>query len=196
MDKQLFLDIDGCLADWLKAALTLHNIRCPDYTKGEWPYKRGPEGWYFYREEGMSSQQLFEGQADRAFWRDFEWTPDGKALLAVCERFFDGNIALLTAPYDGDGVADGRKDWVKHNMPTYINRTFIGKDKECIARGNPNAILIDDWEENINSWVRAGGTGILLPRPYNSNEYLMSGINSAQWVEGTLTEIFEGHSTS
>lgn len=189
MGKQLFLDVDGVLADWLKATFELRGVRYPDYTNGEWPYKRGPEGWYFYREEGWTSTQLFAGQASREFWKNFKWTPDGKDILAICEKFFDGNICLLTAPYEGDGVVDGRKDWIKREMPGYMDRTLVGKCKEAIPVGNPNAILVDDWEENILSWRRAGGTGILLPRPYNSNEHLTHRGGSAQWLESQLNNL-------
>jgi len=187
MDKHLFLDVDGVLANWLKAT---HALKGVPYTEGVWPYARGPEGWYFYRELGWTSKYLFEGQADRSFWANFEWTTDGKEIRDLCEDVFDGNITLLTAPFDADGVVDGRKDWIKREMPGYEDRTLIGKCKEAIPMGNPNAILIDDWEENILSWQRAGGTGILLPRPYNSNEMFSS--CPVTILEQELETIFEG----
>lgn len=167
MKRKLFLDVDGCLCNWVKGAHEIHGV---DYDSEEWPYVKGPDGWDFYKDPrfNVAFEHLFDGM-DRTFWANLEWMPDGKEILSLCEEYFGDDICLLTAPHHGDGVVDGRLDWIEHNMPNYRKRTLVGSCKEVIAAvGGPNAILVDDWDRNIDNWGKAGGTAIHCPRPWNS----------------------------
>ena len=184
MKPQLFLDMDGVLIDWNSGVHALHDI---PLTPGVWPYKLGPAGWNFHRQLGMTTEQLFKGQ-DRKFWANLQWITDGKEILEVCEKYFDDTICLLTSPYDADGVVDGRKDWIKREMPKYVERHLIGAYKTACA--HPAAILIDDYEDNVQNWRKAGGIGILVPRPYNS--LWSASLTPAAWVEFKLNNIFKG----
>jgi hypothetical protein len=163
-DYQCFLDMDGVLVDWNKGTHILHGL---SWEEKRWPYEFGPGGWYFYKHGlGMSTSELFNGQ-DRKFWADLDWTPYGRDVLAVCEKYFGNTVCLLTSPFDQPGVVDGRKDWIKREMPEYTKRHLIGDYKNACA--HPKAILIDDCQNNIDEWVKAGGLGVLLPRPYNNS---------------------------
>ena len=51
----------------------------------------------------------------------------------------------------------GKKMWVKNNMPGV--QLYIENDKYKYAE--PDAILIDDMEKNVEAWKEAGGIGIL-----------------------------------
>lgn len=164
---KLFLDMDGVLVNWCKGAHELHDIPWKD---GDWPYRRGCEGWYFYRELSMHTSELFAGQ-DREFWANLDWMPDGKEILKVCERHFGReNICLLTSPWDADGVIDGRCAWVNKHIPNYNGRMLVGACKEMCA--SPRSLLVDDCDANINKWKDNNGVGFLLPRPWNSREHV------------------------
>lgn len=183
--KRLFLDMDGVLVNWDKGCHELHGI--PYRPGGKWPYKLGPDGWHFYRELGMTVPQLFRGQ-NRDFWANLEWMPDGRKLLQICESKFGRNITLLTSPYDNDGTVDGRKDWIKRHMPGYIHRVLIGDPKEACA--HPDAVLVDDCEENIKNWQKMDGIGVMVPRPYNSLFKVRS--IATDVVEARLHKIVKG----
>lgn len=164
---KLFLDMDGVLVNWCKGAHKLHNIPLDD---GNWPYKRGPEGWNWNRELGMSTSELFADQG-REFWANLDWMPDGKEILEVCEYHFGReNICLLTNPWNANGVIDGRFDWVLKNMPDYYDRILVGACKEMCA--SPESLLVDDYDANIDNWEDSNGVGFLLPRPWNSREHV------------------------
>ena len=166
MKRKLFLDVDGVLCNWVKGAHEVHGVPYDP----EWPYIKGPAGWDFYKDPrfDVTFDHLFDGMA-RQFWANLEWMPDGKEILSVCEEYFGDDICLLTAPHHGDGVVDGRLDWIESQMPQYRKRTLVGSCKEVIAEvGGRNAILVDDWDRNLDAWKKAGGTAIHCPRPWNS----------------------------
>jgi len=183
MRKRLFLDMDGVLVNWLEG---VHRLNHWPYTEGTWPYKMGPEGWYFYRELGVSGKNLFDGQG-RAFWRSLEWLPEGKSVFKMCEGLFGNRMCLLTNPHDGEGVVDGRKDWIKREIPHMSKRVLIGACKEMCA--TPDTILIDDFEENIITWRNAGGIGVLMPSPWNSLHQQTKHYTPTEWVGENLIKI-------
>ncbi|MCP4994786.1 MAG: hypothetical protein GY934_13545 [Gammaproteobacteria bacterium] len=173
--KTLFLDVDGVLVNWVAGAHQLHNIpwNVGDESPQHWPYRYGPEGWNFYKEPrfDVPLADLFKGM-NRKFWASLKWMPDGPAILGLCEAYFPDNVYLLTAPCHEDGTIDGRYDWIKENLPKYRKRTLVGDCKDAIAKaGRKNAILVDDWDRNIQAWDAAGGAAITCPRPWNSEHH-------------------------
>jgi len=160
--KRLFLDLDGVLINWLKGA---HQVHDKEYHE-EWPYVRGPLGWHFYKDPkfNVSGAHLFDGM-DRSFWANLEWTKDGKDILTLCEEHFGDDVYLLTAPHQQDGVVDGRMDWIRREMPEYVEKVLVGKCKKACAHGD--TVLVDDWDENLYAWDNAGGIAVTCPRPWN-----------------------------
>jgi hypothetical protein len=157
----IFLDMDGVLVDFIGGACELHGKANPytqDYAQGHW----GVEALLdidpvdFWKPLG------------RDFWANLKWLPDGKRILMVAEAVSDlaDNVCLLSTPCDTFGCADGKRDWVKREMPSYAGRLFLGKKKAALSR--PRAVLVDDSDENCREWSERGGTAILVPRPWNS----------------------------
>jgi len=170
--RTLFLDVDGVLVDWLAGCHRLHGKRWSpgDATLQYWPYTFGPKGWDFYKDPAFDVElkDLFTGM-NRNFWASLGWMPDGPEILSKCERYFAGNVFLLSSPCHEDGTIDGRFDWINANMPKYRKRILVGDCKEAIAKAaGPDAVLLDDWDRNTNAWTEAGGTAIVCPRPWNS----------------------------
>lgn len=173
MAMKLFLDMDGVLVNWFEGAHKIHGKPWSpgDDTPSGWRYTYGPEGWNFHDEEhfNVTYENLFNGM-HREFWANLNWHADGPAILGMCEEAFPGDVVLLTAPHLQDGVMDGRLEWIERNAPEYKRKVLIGYCKDAIAAvGQENAILVDDWDRNINNWRKAGGMGLLCPRCWNSS---------------------------
>lgn len=153
------LDVDGVLTAFWKHAADIHGR--PD------PY---PEHDNYYMEKiwGISAKDFFAPMG-YDFWITMPLTDEAPRLLQlVADNFADS--CLLTSPCETVGCVQGKVDWIKKNLPQYRRKTLIGACKEFCAM--PRMVLIDDRAENIESFVAAGGHGILFPRPYNANRHI------------------------
>lgn len=53
-------------------------------------------------------------------------------------------------------------------MPSYSRRLILTNRKEVFS--GPGRALIDDRDENVEGWEKAGGIGVLVPRPWNKTK--------------------------
>lgn len=156
-DLVCYLDLDGVLVDFTKGVLAFHK-------REDFPYKS--LDWDFDKKLGLTPEQ-FWGGLGYDFWVGLDWTLEGKEILKLVESKFGDSIAIITSPPKTGGAVEGKMGWVKREIPKYARKTFVGARKELLA--SPRKILIDDREENILAFRQAGGLGILVPRPWNSN---------------------------
>jgi len=151
-----FLDIDGVLTDFPRAANKFFGRNIP-FEKFGVPS--------FPSEMGMSIQEI-DSHFTKYFWANLPWLPTGKQVLALVEKYFGKeNICLFTFPSHNSDAASGKVLWIKKSVPQYRDRFLIGTLKYFCA--NENTILIDDKESNIEEFRQAGGSGILVPAPWN-----------------------------
>ena len=167
MINTIFLDMDGVLVNFLGG---LHkSLRVPysyenySYEKGKWNMLTDIKGF-----DGIPA--TFEQCNDcctTSFWQHLEWMHDGHDILrAIFNRFDANQIYLLTTPMPNLESASGKMMWINDNLPVYLKRTIITQaSKSFLAR--PDALLIDDKNENIEEFVAAGGQGLLVPRHWN-----------------------------
>lgn len=153
------LDMDGVLVDFVKGICELH--------QKEDPFKKGYQGWDMIAEFGMSPSE-FWNPCGREFWKNLDWTEEGKEIVAFAEETFGTkNIALLTSPCATDGCIDGKMDWIKKNLPQFRRSFLVGPAKHFCAA--PNHFLVDDHDGNIAEFNADHGNGILVPRVWNEN---------------------------
>lgn len=164
-----FLDVDGVLADFVGG---IHRKLGIDFNVHQWPYAKGPDGWNFHNELGMTFLGMSE-LCDFDFWRKLHWMDDGHYILqAVLESFDPKQITLLTAPMPNVMSASGKIAWIKQNLPEYEQRIGVWADSKAILAQVPDSILIDDGGNNVRDWRAAGGKAVLVPRPWNDrHEY-------------------------
>ena len=82
--------------------------------------------------------------------------PDGKSLWNYIKPY---SPELLSAPSRSESSKIGKYVWVKNNLPgTKLILKYASRKKELAT---PKSILIDDRQNNIDSWISAGGIGIL-----------------------------------
>lgn len=160
-------DLDGVLADFQGAAVGFHGKIIP----------------YHEIEYDFAVQCGFRDIQDPAFWKpltfDF-WAnlpvlADGMELLRKVEAVAGGpdNVALVSSGYflhgsSMEGVGEthaGKRVWVQRHLPRYEDSLFIGRQKWKLA--GRDKLLIDDLEGAVETFHRARGGAVLVPRPWN-----------------------------
>lgn len=151
-----FVDIDGVLADFVDAAFERHNIRTP------WAEIR----WDFVEQAGLNPKHFWSSLGFE-FWKSLRRTLECSAITRATEtKFGKENVFLCSSPCKTPGCAAGKAVWVDLYLPPgYCSRLILTNRKEVFS--GPGRVLIDDRDENIQEWVKAGGTGVLVPRPWN-----------------------------
>ncbi len=159
--KQIFLDMDGVLTNWVKGYCDIFNLY----------YKNVVELWVEGVEEmsdacgipdEISRQKINEMGAD--FWVKLEPYPWTEQLIDACRKI--APTAILTNPGRFSGSLEGKLEWLKSYGFTRDDVLF-GKPKELVAgRGR---VLIDDRNSVGQRFREAGGSVILVPQPWNSN---------------------------
>lgn len=152
-----YLDLDGVLVNFVLGAFMAH---------GRFDLLFSEVQWNFHEQLGIPAKEFYAPMG-REFWAGLPWTPEGKNFLAQIEHVFgEENVVLLTAPVDTPGCAEGKIEWIKREMPSYAKRFFIGSPKHLAAC--ETKLLVDDNEQNVNTFRVAGGSAVLVPRPWNS----------------------------
>ncbi len=142
MDYKIFSDMDGVLTDFDGSFVKYSKgIQPRDYEK-----KFGKDGFW----------ELIDGEGGVGFWAGMPWMEDGKEYWNYIK---DYNTELLSSPSRSETSRLGKRLWVKNNMPGVKLTLAQAYNKKNYAE--PNHILIDDRESNIEQWREAGGIGIL-----------------------------------
>lgn len=107
---------------------------------------------------------------DSNFWGELNWMEDGQSILKVVEAYFDReSIMFCTKPTTHGNSCSGKLQWIQQNLFDYYHDSYIfTRKKEQVAA--PDILLIDDSQETIDAFIKAGGQGILIPREWNKGE--------------------------
>ena len=158
---KVFLDMDGVLCDFNLAALAAHGI----------PYEIWLE-WDHHFKWFKDKEKEFWAPMGEKFWEEIPWTTEGKEIFEAVEAIAGiDNIGILTTPCDTPGSMEGKKNWVRRELPQLVKRFWPGSTKEFMA--SPNHVLIDDSDGNVEKFAKAGGKAILVPRMWNKNSELV-----------------------
>lgn len=130
--------MDGVLVNFIKG---YYDLTGRDITG---TYNTDREFWLPIDEAGLD------------FWVNLEWKPDGKKLWDYIKKY---NPELLSSPSKQNESRVGKRQWVERELPGVHLILRSAHKKQEFA--NPNAILIDDRDTNVEEWVAAGGIGIL-----------------------------------
>tara|TARA_R110000796_G_scaffold23940_2_gene68457 strand:- start:998 stop:3043 length:2046 start_codon:yes stop_codon:yes gene_type:complete len=138
VNYKIYCDMDGVLADFESGYEKLTGIDL----KGE--FQKGSDFWDPISKAGVG------------FWAGLKWMPGGQKLWDYIKPY---NPDLLSAPSREESSRIGKAVWVKHKLPGTKLILRYAKQKQELA--NPESILIDDRQINIDQWEAAGGIGIL-----------------------------------
>ncbi len=149
----IWLDMDGVLCDWFTATCKLHGYDPEQYPADTWDIA----GVF-----GITTEQLFRPMGT-AWWAWLKPTPEYHWLREILRHWRD--MALLTTPYD-DRSRQGKELWALLRWPGAP--VVFADDGDKGKYACPGDVLLDDCDANIKAWRDAGGTGILMPRRWNS----------------------------
>ena len=76
------------------------------------------------------------------------------------------NVYILSDPSSTPEVFSGKAYWVEKNIPHYLPRLMLARNKSLLATSRN--ILIDDRDENILEFHLAGGHAVQVPRLWNA----------------------------
>lgn len=170
MKPVCYLDLDGVITNFHVAALALHQSKLEEKDLINWdlPGLVGMSPDSFYKDMGYD------------FWANLPWVEEGKELLKRLTGIFGSNLILLSSPVLTSGCAEGKRDWVSKNLPTFQNRLFLGSAKHLLAASSK--ILVDDSDLNCTAFHEAGGFTVLVPAPWNRLRALWNNGYSVDYV--------------
>lgn len=113
---------------------------------GDYESKMGKEAFW----------ELIDGKIGLKFWTDMPWASDGHKLWNYIKEY---KPILLSAPSRNTISSDGKKEWVKNQLPGVKLILSYADQKRKYA--NESSILIDDRKRNVEEWIESGGIGIL-----------------------------------
>lgn len=155
MNALCFIDLDGVLVDFVEGAFKHHNISIP--------WERIT--WEFPAQAGIGAKDFWE-PLGTDFWAYLRPTRECLAIVSTAEeKFGKENVFLCSSPCLTKGCIVGKAMWIDQHLPGYTQRLILTNRKDVFS--GPGRVLIDDRDENIDGWVKAGGIGILVPRPWN-----------------------------
>jgi len=169
MIKTVFLDIDGVLASFRKGVCNALN-KSYDYTTMS-------SKWKFWEDWPDITFEMVNNVCTFDFWQYLPWMHDGRDILqAIMDTIGLEKVYLLSTPMPNIESPTGKWLWVSDNLPIYLKRTIIIPAPKFLL-AQPNTLLIDDKDENVEEFRAKKGNAILVPRPYNK-KYKYSDISS------------------
>lgn len=166
MSPAVYFDLDGVLADFVRGAMREHSKSMP----------MRDVRWNFWEQLGMTEEEFWPSLG-RDFFAHLNPLDDGMNLLRMVENIVPSNsIGILTSAADVRGCADGKRDWVAKHLPQYLPRLTVCQSSKIAPaqkelHAGPDKLLIDDHTANVNAWVKGGGFGVLVPRPWNVRDF-------------------------
>lgn len=164
---ELFLDMDGVTVDLDKLFVKLYGKSLRQMPKDE----RNKAWREDFRPEWFLEAPPMEDLPELLNWATARFA-NIRSLTALPSRRPDKTLESLHA----------KTEWHRKHLPKGIPLTFgpHAKDKRYHCHGR-NFILIDDNEQNVTQWIKAGGIGVLHT----------SAKDSIQFVDRILLERFE-----
>lgn len=157
MNKIVFLDLDGVLADFVSSALEALGKSIDLNQQLEYSI----ENWF-----GITQKEfwLTIDSYGEDFWRNLDVYPWARELVNMMPKH---DTYILSSPSRNPVSSSGKVAWVQANFPKLKGKIILTSHKHLLS--SPNRILIDDSEHKINPFIKSGGEGILFPQPWNYN---------------------------
>ncbi len=144
---QLFLDMDGVLADFDRGYFEAF---------GTWPDKEG-HGQARGEPTASVDWDLVRGRAH--FYRDLPPMADFRELVVGVYALGFVPIVLTGVPAGVPEATANKREWVERWMPGVQMVGCRSRDKSLHMKQRGD-ILVDDWERYQANWVRRGGVWV------------------------------------
>ena len=162
---QVFIDLDGVLADFLSAACVRLGRKLDELPTGTYDLSR-------LFEMSWADIDAKIGR-DYEFWRHmpaYLWAKDVVALLRKAQT--DGivsDIFVLSSPWQQSPECHKAKlEWCDVVLGIPTSDVILTPHKELLAA--PNRLLIDDLRSHCEDWSERGGYAIMFPCYHNTDQ--------------------------
>lgn len=161
---EIFLDMDGVLADFFSAQAKIAGVPT-------------------YRDiSAEQNERTLNQMVGTDFFARLDKMPDADALVNLSIKIF-GHYNICSSPLRGDfdNSDKNKRIWIKNNLKPLPKHIFITPNKKVHAKqpdGTPN-ILVDDRGDNITSWEAAGGVAIKYQADEDSLDVVVQGLKRA-----------------
>ena len=156
MSRQILLDADGVLCDFVSAACEVHGH--PNYAVTRWNFH---EDWGITEEDFWRPIRALGTSFYRYHVQPYPWMTD---LIQLVRSFGDVTIASVA----GAGTAEdyyGKVAWVKEHVGDIPVIMLPPGHKHRLAEHG--TVLIDDSDTNCGLFHQCGGRAIVFPQPWN-----------------------------
>lgn len=145
MKKTVYFDLDGVLADWVKAFEAKVGIPIAVFNE-------------YSHEERLVVK---EAHVRSDFFAALEPIEHGLKMFRMFDSLANVNVEVLSAVGDVDPhvVGNAKVAWVKEHLGDHVPVHLVHKSKDKARFAGPHAILIDDRDASLDPWVEAGGHG-------------------------------------
>lgn len=169
---RILLDLDCVLADFVSGASAAHGLDPAEVVR-HWPagtYRmQYAVGAALGRGEGWDPAEFwasFHGRRD--FWANLPVLPWAAELAALVTGLTE-DWWVVTSQSRCDQCYPGKVDWCRNFFGAGAafdeGRVIPLRAKYLLA--NPDVVLVDDCDENVDRFVAAGGWGVTFPAHHN-----------------------------
>lgn len=170
MNKVIGVDIDGVIANTVKAAIADTDLTYEDIDR-----------WDFERDDFRIGSVINRMHAKNPF--AIRPYPDALELLEHLRS--KHSVTLVTAR--NKHTDNLTRDWLDYHGLPYDLLLHVPTGKKWMA---PIDILIDDYAFNVNEFKRVTNKGaIIITRPWNRNDTLRRGVLRADGVVTALSAV-------
>ena len=165
-EKTVLLDMDGVVADFVSAACRLFGKN----PEAEHARLNPDTGWDFFDAWGLTASDFWQqiDLAGESFWTGIKpesWAIDlYDRLSSLAPVYFCSSAALTPSAWSG------KIKWLRAFVGIgHFNDVVLTTHKHLLAR-HTNC-LIDDNQDNVDSFAAWGGKSILFPRLWNKSKF-------------------------
>ena len=161
---KLYLDMDGVIADFVGGTCLLHGHDNP-YSREEFL-----ADYDLCKALGMRLEDFYVGMGEN-FWTNLPKTEWADEIVKFVREIFPlDHIIVLTKPTSNPGCIEGKKAWLQKHYPDFAERVVFANEKYFCA--HEGALLIDDYDKNVDLFKKHGGKAILFKQPWNSSRFI------------------------
>jgi hypothetical protein len=194
MSPQIYLDMDGVMADFVGAVLDTWRLSVPSGSVLGVPVRRrldesDIDAWAIEDRLGVRRDDFWQTIGLHSWWADLEAYPWATPLFEMLS--FYGGITYLSSPSKSLGTLSGKLDWIQRRHGRGFTDWIFTNHKEHVA--GPGKILIDDSEKNCDAWESKGGYAILFPQYWNVDRVKRSEFGRSDRMTGVQIQGIVGH---
>lgn len=162
MIKNILLDMDGVISDFLTPALEKLNAW---YNKNITVEEYAKVGVFDIEQVyGISSRDFWITVETADFWSSLKPLPWAKDLYQKLNKI--APVTIASSPSKNPVCALQKTAWIKEHLGLENTNLMLGSRKYLMA--SANNLLVDDYPKNIKKFQDHGGKTICIPSSWNT----------------------------